>query len=241
MHVGHRGAGQGRAIAAVAEDVEVVPDRGPELAWVRHGPLPQPLVNGRGRGAARSRRGPRVPGLDPAVGQPSHVVAYPGVPDRLRVRLPQRGTVSVPRGSDAALVATHGNQHRSPARCRATWPSPPRARAAASPPNVVDVTSSTKERGRCDIDHALSPGREGGEWAIVRHRRWSMGHRPPSPGQAGAAVMKAMRAAGSVRSGRTRSAPASRSSALDARPLATATDVAPPIFAASTSRGESAT
>jgi hypothetical protein len=44
----------------------------------------------------------------------------------------------------------------------------------------------------------------------------------------------------SVRSGSTASAPASRSSATVARPLATASDLAPPITAASTSRGESA-
>src|ERR1700729_765908 len=55
------------------------------------------------------------------------------------------------------------------------------------------------------------------------------------------AVSRAMTGAGLVRSGRTRSAPALRSSAADARPLATATDSASPIFAASTSRGESAT
>ena len=44
-----------------------------------------------------------------------------------------------------------------------------------------------------------------------------------------------------MRSGSTASAPASRSSAALARPLATASDLAPPIRAASTSRGESAT
>ena len=45
----------------------------------------------------------------------------------------------------------------------------------------------------------------------------------------------------SVRSGSTASGPASRSSAALARPLATASDLAPPMRAASTSRAESAT
>ena len=52
--------------------------------------------------------------------------------------------------------------------------------------------------------------------------------------------MKSMSSRCLVRLGSTRSAPASRSSALDARPLATPTHVAPPILAASTSRVASA-
>ena len=53
--------------------------------------------------------------------------------------------------------------------------------------------------------------------------------------------MSATTAAVSVRSGSTASGPASRSSAALARPPATASDLAPPTRAASTSRGESAT
>ena len=56
----------------------------------------------------------------------------------------------------------------------------------------------------------------------------------------GLVVMRSMRGMGSVRSWSTASAPASRSSAAEALPLATATDWASPVFAASTSRGESA-
>ena len=52
--------------------------------------------------------------------------------------------------------------------------------------------------------------------------------------------MVAVRAAVSVRSGSTAAAPDSRSSAALDRPEATASDRAPPIRAASTSRGESA-
>ena len=78
--VGHDLAGQGRTVAPVAEHLEVVPDRRPELPGLRHRPLPKVLI------AAEVQL---VTGL-----QPAHEAGDPGVADRLVVRLPEHRAVA---------------------------------------------------------------------------------------------------------------------------------------------------
>ena len=79
--VGHDLAGQGRPPGApVAEHLEVVPDRRPELRGLRHRPLPKVLV------AAE---------VQPAAGgQPAHEAGDPGVADRLVIRFPEHRAVA---------------------------------------------------------------------------------------------------------------------------------------------------
>ena len=90
LHVGHDLADQDRARAAVAEHLEVVPDRRPELPGLRDGPLPQVRV------AAE---------LVPAAGQPAHEPGDPGVVDRLLIRLPEHR--SVPAAGQVTGVHRH--------------------------------------------------------------------------------------------------------------------------------------
>ncbi len=78
LHVGHDLAGQDRARAAVAEHLEVVPDRRPERAGLRHRPLPQVGV---------------AVEMLPAAGQPADEPGDAGVVDRLLVRLPEHRAV----------------------------------------------------------------------------------------------------------------------------------------------------
>src|SRR6201999_3725799 len=79
LNVGHA-AGQDRPRAAVAEDLEEVPDRRPERGRLRRRPAPEGVV---------------VRGVDPALGgQPALVGGDPGPLDGVRARGPQRPAVT---------------------------------------------------------------------------------------------------------------------------------------------------
>ena len=82
-YVGHDLAGQGRTLTPgtpVAEHLEVVPDRRPELRGPRHRPLPKVLVTAE---------------LQPAAGgQPAHEAGDPGIADRLVIRFPEHRAVA---------------------------------------------------------------------------------------------------------------------------------------------------
>ena len=86
LDVRHDLAGQGRPVAAVAEHLEVVPHRGPEVAGLRHRPAPQVLIAPRAPRAPLAPLAPLAPGR---LGQPVHEAGHPGVADGLGVRLPE--------------------------------------------------------------------------------------------------------------------------------------------------------
>src|SRR5271169_33745 len=122
-YVGHDLAGQGRSCAPVAEHLEVVPDRRPELSGLRHRPLPKVLV------AAQVQL---VTGL-----QPAHEAGDPGPADRLVVRLPEHRTVT------AAQQITLARFHAfSIVPSRLAWQRPAR-------PDVAQIMIN--RRPRCGV------------------------------------------------------------------------------------------
>src|SRR5262249_18102633 len=101
LDVGHGATGQDRAVAAVAEYLEVVPDGRPEVGGLGHRPAPQVLIAVGLEGA---------PGLEPV-----HEAGDPGVADRPAVRRPQHLAVT------AAQLILHA---LSIVPCRRAWQRP---------------------------------------------------------------------------------------------------------------------